>query len=139
MIRSPERRYIKRIWRVPKDRGPVEYLAWIVTKALVKHGWPAKWERPLWPNDDRFVIHHVDSGDWLPPDFAEAVSVAVRIAARTYRIDVAENAGVVSFNRLYRVTEAGKFKEIKRDLPRQEAVHRPGGDTSLRGCEDWLF
>lgn len=112
------RAYIKRVWRVPKDRGPVDYLATLVTKLLVKHGWPAVWTQnwlpgfdPL-PGVDAFCIeYHKEKG--LPgPDFWSAVSIAVRIVARTYRVDVHEYKGFVEFNKRYRVTDGGHFKEI---------------------------
>ena len=109
-LRVSSRRYVKRVWRVPKHRGPVEYLAALVVKALVKHGWPAK-ASPL-KFEPGFVVKSHDHGD-LPGDFAEAVSIAVRIVARTYRVDVAEGFGVVVFNRSYRVTPGGHFREVK--------------------------
>lgn len=106
------RAYIKRVWRVPKDRGPVEYLATLVTKLLVKHGWPAVWTESGLPGFDAFCIeYHKEKG--LPgPDFWSAVSIAVRIVARTYRVDVHEYKGFVEFNKSYRVTDGGHFKEI---------------------------
>lgn len=103
------RQYIKRVWRVPKDRGAPTYLAAIVCKSLVKHGWPAK----VVPTFDGFTVLHVDGrADYeLPDDFANAVAIAVRIAARTYRIDLTEDLGVVIFNRAYAVTSGGHFRE----------------------------
>ncbi|MBW7921365.1 MAG: hypothetical protein H3C51_04610 [Rubellimicrobium sp.] len=95
------RRYIKRVWRVPKDKGPAAYLAALVVKALVKHGWPAK-SVPL-TTGPGFAVKYGDSFD-LPDDFAQAVSIAVRIAARTHRLDLTETHGVVMFNRPYRVS-----------------------------------
>lgn len=105
------RRYKKRVWRVPKDRGPAAYMAALVTKALVKHGWPAVSRVAL--GGDGFVIEHDVLGHRLPPDMAEAVEIAVRIVARTYRVDVFEHAGSVGFNRPYRVGPGGHFVEVK--------------------------
>lgn len=105
------RRYIKRVWRVPKDRGPVEYLATLVVKALVKHGWPASWT-PMQYCDGFCILHH-EHGIDAPSDFQAAVEIAVRIAARTYRVDVTEQFGCVVFNRRYRVGAGGHFREDK--------------------------
>lgn len=105
-------RYIKRVWRVPKDRGALEYFATLVVKALVKHGWPAKWEQAQFT--DGFVIYEQgkDTGD-LPPDFQNATEIAVRIVARTYRLDVTQHYNWVGLNRPYVVTSSGHFKEEK--------------------------
>lgn len=105
------RRYIKRVWRVPKDRGPVEYMAVLVVKALVKHGWPAKW-KPMQTRDGFYIMHDRLGMD-LPPDFEAAMQIAVRIVARTYRVDVTEQLGAVHFNRRYRVAPGGHFREEK--------------------------
>lgn len=105
------RRYVKRIWRVPKDRGALEYFATLVTKALVKHGWPATFE--IVPHTDGFAILSRDHGGDLPPDFLEASEIAVRIVARTYRLDVTQSGGWVGLNRVYSVTNGGHFKEEK--------------------------
>jgi hypothetical protein len=110
------RQYIKRVWRVPKDRGAPAYLAALVVKALVKHGWPAQ-SKPLAWSDEGFYIAHVDgrSYEQLPDDMAAAVAVAVRIVARTHRLDVTENFGSVILNRRYIVTDGGFFREVKHD------------------------
>ncbi|MCB5410305.1 hypothetical protein [Pseudogemmobacter faecipullorum] len=105
------RRYVKRIWRVPKDRGALEYFATLVVKALVKHGWPAKWEPVLTTNG--FEIQSHDHGNNLPPDFLHAAEMAVRITARTYRVDVASYGNVYELARNYEVTKGGHFKEVK--------------------------
>lgn len=106
------RRYIKRVWRVPQDRGAAYYLGAIVVKSLIKHGWPAKFDLLKYSEGFRvLMVGH--EGDHLPPDFARAVSIAVAIAARTYRIDVSELDGDVTFNRLYRVAAGGHFRENK--------------------------
>lgn len=106
------RRYIARIWQVPKDRGPVEYIATLMCKALRKHGWPAKWA-VLGDGSSSFMIHY-DGKLYMPPDdFADAVSSCARIIAKTYRIDLAEDLGAVTLLRRYRVTEYGQLREIK--------------------------
>lgn len=110
------RRYIKRIWRVPQTRGPVEYLATALCKALRKHGWPASFvlpEQGEWHDDWSFQIEHNDLGIAMPPDFLEAVEIATRIIARAYRVDVSEYRGFVTFNRPYTVAAGGHFKEVK--------------------------
>lgn len=108
---SGSRRYIKRVWRVPKDRGALEYLAALVVKALVKHGWPAVWKEA--PSTDGFVIYEQGSSGDLPPDFQAAVEIAVRIIARTYRVDVTQYENWVGLNRDYAITKGGHFKEVK--------------------------
>ncbi len=109
------RRYVKRIWRVPKHRGALEYFATLVIKALVKHGWPAKFEAD--PVTEGFLIQHVDGGV-LPPDFQAAAEIAVRIVARTYRVDVTQYLDWVGLNRRYVVTSGGAFREEKNDPAR---------------------
>ena len=107
------RRYLKRVWRVPKDRGPVEYLATLLVKALRKHGWPAEWRSGQTDPWTFYIVHDEHLFD-LPPDFSEAVGIAVRVLARSYRVDVTESDGVVQFNRPYRVTmPGGHFREVK--------------------------
>lgn len=105
------RRYIKRLHRVPSDRGAVERFAVLCCKALVKHGWPAKWE-PM-KTQAGFYIRHIWT-DWEnnPQDFLDAVEFAVRIMARTYRVDVSEQLGAVRFNKAYRVATGGHFREV---------------------------
>lgn len=105
------RRYIKRVWRVPKHRGALEYLSALVVKALRKHGWPA--DAVLDPITEGFIIKHNGGGDTLPPDFQNAAEIAVRIVARTYRVDVTQHLEWVGLNRRYRVTEGGQFREEK--------------------------
>ena len=105
------RRYVKRIWRVPKHRGALECFATLCVKALVKHGWPAKWSPD--PFSGGFLIQHVDGGDVLPPDFQRAAEIAVAIVARTYRVDVSQVGPWVGFNREYRVAAGGHFREVK--------------------------
>ena len=113
--RVSSRRYIKRVWRVPKDRGASAYLAALVVKALVKHGWPAS--ARVTNYRDSFLITHVDGRlcDELPNDFVDAVAISVRICARTYRLDVTESYGFVTFDRPYVVTTGGHFREEKHD------------------------
>ncbi len=112
MQNPSSRRYVKRVWRVPKDRGAPTYLAALVHKALVKHGWPAKVE--LCPDNwgDGFQVLHHDTGLEASNDFWEAVSIACRIVSRTYNveIDIGHN-GLVMFLKEYTVTNGGFFKE----------------------------
>lgn len=105
------RRYVKRIWRVPKDRGALDYLATLTVKLMVKHGWPVKWERE--PFTDGFLVLSHDHGDDLPPDIENALSVAVRIIARTYRIDVTHHRNFVELAHEYEVTKSGHFKKVR--------------------------
>lgn len=106
---SSSRRYVKRIWQVPKTRGPVECLATLICKALRKHGWPAGW-RPAY-DPFSFVITDERGQFELGGDFMEAVSICCRITARTYAVDITEELSAVTINRRYRVTEHGKFRE----------------------------
>ncbi|PKP67656.1 MAG: hypothetical protein CVT83_08050 [Alphaproteobacteria bacterium HGW-Alphaproteobacteria-5] len=104
------RHYLKRVWRVPKTSA-AEYFAALVVKALVKHGWPAKAvQRPF---SDGVLIEHYQQGDLAPDDFWAAVSIAVRIVARTHRVQVDEWHGLVRFEHPYIVTPSGHFKEAK--------------------------
>lgn len=103
------RRYIKRVWRVPKDRGALEYFGTVVLKALVKHGWPAKLD--LDPETNGFLIRHIDGGDILPPDMEEAFGIAVRIAARTHRVEVSTYSNWCGLDHEYRVTNGGHIIE----------------------------
>lgn len=95
---------------MPKHRGPVEYLATLVCKALRKHGWPAGWRAGVMP--DVFVITDDLGGAYLAQDFLDAIAVCCRIVARTYRIDVTEDCALITLNRRYLVTEFGKFREV---------------------------
>ena len=94
---------------MPKDKGAPAYLSALVVKALVKHGWPAR--ATLYSHADGFAIDHYDLGQDAPADFWQAVSIAVRIAARTHHLDLSEVSGSVLFNRSYVVTTGGFFKE----------------------------
>lgn len=104
------RRYIKRVWRVPKDRGATTYFAALVTKALVKHGWPAAYE--TYATGAVGIEHRFDGLDW-PSDFQEAVDIALRITARTYRVEVSLEDGLVILHKPYTVTKGGHFREIR--------------------------
>ncbi len=99
------REYIKRVWRVPKDRGALEYFSALLVKALVKHGWPAS---AIVKNG---YIHVSCKGHGLdhPPDFSDAVDVATRIIARTYRVTATHTLGLVQLHGSYRVTSGGFF------------------------------
>lgn len=61
-----------------------------------------------------FVIFY-DHPDGRDPgeDFSEAIEIAVRIVARTYRVNVSEGMGVVTLNRRYAITAGGHFREEK--------------------------
>lgn len=108
---ASSRRYVKRIWRVPKDRGALEYCATLLCKLMVKHGWPVDWHRD--PFTDGFVIHEKERpGDPLPADIQMQLEIATRILARTYRLDLTCGQGWVGFNRRYEVTRGGFFKEV---------------------------
>lgn len=116
MVRLPplsSRRYIKRIWRVPKDRGATEYLATLITKALVKHGWPAGWKPSAYDPWAFVITYEHPDGREAGQDFWSAVEIATNILARTYRVDVAQAEGVVCINRRYQVTTGGHFREEK--------------------------
>lgn len=104
------RRYVKRVWRVPKDRGALEYFATLVLKSLIKHGWPAK--LVLDPASEGFLIHQVEGGETLPPDFEDAFAIAVRIVARTYRVEVSRYANWCGLDHRYRETAGGHFRAI---------------------------
>lgn len=103
------RRYIKRVWRVPKDRGATTYFAALVHKALVKHGWPATIRGDY--HDGYFYVDHIDHGENAAEDFWQAVAIACRIMARTYRVEIIEQRGYVEFQKEYTVTAGGFFKE----------------------------
>ena len=106
------RHYLKRVWRVPKDRGALECFAWLLVKALRKHGWPASWRACQFEPETMFIIYYDHPDGRLPgDDFWNAVAIAVRVIARTYRVDAAEGFGVVTLNRRYVVTLGGHFKE----------------------------
>ena len=100
------------MWRVPKDRGAPTYLAALVHKALVKHGWPAKVELVPFNWGEGFQVLHHDTGVEASNDFWEAVAIACRIMSRTYKveIDIGHN-GLVMFLKEYTVTTGGFFKE----------------------------
>lgn len=105
------RRYLKRVWRVPKTRGPVECFASLLVKAMRKHGWPADW-KPSGFDPSAFFILHKELGLDAPPDFCDAAAIAVRVLSRAHRVDVSELDLCVTFNRAYRVTlPGGHFKE----------------------------
>lgn len=102
------RKYIKRPWRIPKDRGAPEFLAALIVKALVKHGWPAKYE--MHDAFAGFQILHVDDLYDARPDFWCAVGVACRIVARTQRAEIDEANGFVTLLKVYSVHPAGYLR-----------------------------
>lgn len=105
------RRYIKRVWRVPKDRGAVAYFAALVVKALVKHGWPARaTQAPQSPY--AFQVEHIDYDlNDTPEEFWRAVEIAARIVARTHRVDIDYLQGLIALQHRYVVTSSGFFKK----------------------------
>ena len=105
------RRYIKRVWRVPKDRGALSYFSALLVKSLVKHGWPAVSQ--LNENYNSVIIRHIDGSDLLPSDFQAALEIAVRILARTYRIEVTQWENTVTLDHFYRVGAGGHFIKDK--------------------------
>lgn len=111
MTRPSSRRYVKRLWRVPKNRGALEYFAVLVTKLLVKHGWPAKWQED--PQAGGFVLLSHDDGENIPADFMEAIEIAVKITARTYRVEVAQYQNFVALSDAYAVTSGGQLKKSR--------------------------
>lgn len=105
------RRYVKRVWRVPKHRGALEYFGTLVLKALVKHGWPAR--LVLDPETDGFLIERVGATSGaLPPDMLDAIAIACRVTARSYRVEVSQYGNWCGLDRQYRVVH-GHFREIK--------------------------
>lgn len=120
-MRLSSRRYLKRVWRVPKPATNLpqhvvkaeERLGTLVLKLLRKHGWPAVLVLDREPGSlDGFAIHHDTAGPDGPDDFVNAVGIAVRIIAAMYRVEVSEYRGSVALDRLYHVTPQGTFKEI---------------------------
>lgn len=107
------RHYLKRVWRVPKDRGASDYLAALVVKALRKHGWPASIRKSEFDPVSFVIFYDHPEGREAGDDFWGAVSIAVRIMARTYRVDASEGFGVVTLNRYYAITAGGHFREEK--------------------------
>lgn len=108
------RKYVKRIWRVPKHRGPAEFLGTVVLKMLVKHGWPAKLQ-PIPGNfGDGFQIVHQEHGMEALADFWEAVEVSCRVVAKTHRVEWQVHRGLVVLLREYVVNEkSGRVREIE--------------------------
>lgn len=107
------RRYLKRVWRVPKHRGASECFATLVVKALRKHGWPADWMEYPEDGDGAFYIIHKDHTHDGPSDFWAAVEVALRVTARAYRVEIDAFKGRVEWFRSYAVNDRCEFKPIK--------------------------
>lgn len=105
---SSNRRYVKRVWRVPKDRGALEMFAALTVKIMRKHGWPVTWQ----PHDVRsFFVLCVDGPNALPPDVESALRIAVRILARTYDVETSVYNNCVSFECAYIVSARGTFRK----------------------------
>lgn len=107
------RRYLKRIWRVPKHRGASEAFATLTVKALRKHGWPADWMEYSDDEEAAFYIIHKDHLHDGPKDFWNAVEIALRVTARAYRVEIITFNGRVEWVKPYSVNERGEFKPIK--------------------------
>jgi hypothetical protein len=113
---TQSREYVKRIWRVPKDRGPAEFLGTLVVKSLVKHGWPAKLEAIPGNFGEGFQVIHTRLAVSAEPDFWEAVTVACRVVSKTHRVRWTEHRGFVVLLAEYRVTPTGHVREVKCQL-----------------------
>lgn len=108
------RRYLPRVWRVYKEGGAVECFGWLLVKALRKHGWPAVFF--VDPVENAVVIHHDLQGERYPEDFRAAVDIAVRITARTHRLEVRQSGCHVFLMREYRVHPvSGYFSEVRKN------------------------
>lgn len=111
------KRYVKRIWRVPKNRGALECFATLVLKMMVKHGWPAHLQiNEPFGNETAggFSIHEQGrDGEELPADMQAAFEAACRIVAKTYRVEYRRYDNWADLTRAYRVTQGGHFREIQ--------------------------
>lgn len=129
------RRYIKRVWRVPKERGALEFFATLVVKALVKHGWPAVWHEE--PSTGGFVVLVQGQGEEVPPDFAEAVGIAARVTARLQRVQIEHHKNWIALAKDYYVARGGHLREVKiHDLSGTETYSCSGGGAALCGHQD---
>lgn len=79
-----------------------------MTKALVKHGWPVKWQPH---GENTFRLEHHKTGD-TPPDMLNAIRICARIVARTYNVDIDVNFSSITLNREY-IIRHGFFREVK--------------------------
>jgi hypothetical protein len=104
------KQYVKRIWRIPKDRGAPECFGSLLVKAMVKHGWPVKLEVI---GQDGFRVKHINGSDELPSDVQQALDIAARICARTYRVEISQIENCVYLDRRYRVGAGGHFIKEK--------------------------
>lgn len=96
----------------------MDYFATLVCKSLVKHGWPAVWHTARVAFSYSFFIdYHPEKGRPCP-SFWAAVSIAVRVTAKTHRVAAIEDHGFVELTKPYIVTERGAFRESLYDLPR---------------------
>lgn len=118
---TDNRRYLKRIWRVPKPAKsgsgkflpvrPDERFAVLVVKMLRKHGWPA--EHVLVRGTDFGAFDLLYEGRDVPPDdYLAAVGTAVRICASAHKVRVTHWGGCVTFDTQYVVMMDGRFKEL---------------------------
>lgn len=104
------RQYVKRLWRIPKDRGAPEAFGSLLVKAMVKHGWPVKLEVI---GQDGFRVKHINGSDELPSDVQQALDIAARICSRTYRVEISQIENCVYLEQPYRVGAGGHFIKEK--------------------------
>ncbi len=58
-----------------------------------------------------FIIDHVQGGAQADAAYWNAVEIACRIVARTYRVEIEAEGGIVRLLRPYVVTDRGTFRE----------------------------
>jgi hypothetical protein len=106
------RRYLERLWRVPKDQGALHMFATLTVKALRKHGWPADWregESPLTfyifylAGDDRQPVEF----DEMPHDFSAAADDCVCNLASQHDVQLSVFYGRVRLLRYYTIKKGG--------------------------------
>jgi len=85
-------------------------LGTLIVKALVKHGWPASFSIQV---GYQIQINYAHPAGLKPgADFWDAVAIASRIVARTYRLHITERWGVIIFEKPYMVNDRGEFREM---------------------------
>lgn len=109
---SGERAPSKRIWRVPRDRGPVEAFATLVCKALRKHGWPAAWRACPDPQLPAFIVYKVKQYGPPTDDFWSAVEIAARVTGAQNGVDVVQLQGYIELAHSYAIDERGNFRRV---------------------------
>lgn len=96
---------------MPKDKGAAAFVAALIVKALVKHGWPSV---ALGVSGDAWafkIVHHFEGLD-AAPEYWAAVETAARIVARAYRVQIEVEGGRVVLLHRYRVTPRGTLERI---------------------------